>query len=55
MEIKIGDKFKGKMNGAIFEVTNINEKDGVINYICDGKEDYYSLQAFKHCLLEKIN
>lgn len=55
MEIKVGDKYKGKINGAIFEITKINEKTGVIHFICNGEEDTYSLTAFKHCLLEKIN
>ena len=55
MEIKIGDKFKGKINGAIIKITDINEKNGIIHYECDGKKFYYGLEAFKHCLLEKIN
>lgn len=54
IDVKVGDKFKGKINGEIFEVTNINEKDGVITYICNGKEYFYGLNAFKNCLLDKV-
>lgn len=54
-KIKVGDKFKGEMNGAIFKVIDINSKDGVITYEVDGEKHNYGLAAFKRCLLEKIN
>ena len=54
MEIKVGDKYKGKINGAIFEITEIDEKNKVIFYKCDGERHYYGLDSFKKCLLEKI-
>ena len=55
MEINIGDKFKGKINGAIFEIISINKKDGMISYKCENNIYYYGLKAFKNCLLEKLN
>lgn len=53
-DIKVGDKYRGKMNGAIFEIIEVNKKDGIISYIVDGKQHLYGLEAFKRCLLEKI-
>lgn len=55
MEIKIGDKFKGKVNGAIFEVIDINKKDGLITYKAEDKNHIYGLEAFKKYLIEKVN
>ena len=54
-DIKVGDIFKGKINGAIFKITTIDKKNGVIFYKCNDKECSYGLHAFKHCLLDKIN
>lgn len=57
MQIKIGNKYKSKINQKEFEITGINEKDKIIFYKCDGKEYHYGLIAFNHCLvnLEKVN
>lgn len=55
MKIKVGDKFRGKVNGKIFNITEIDEKNGVIYYKCDGEKHHYGLNSFKHCLLEKVN
>lgn len=54
-EIKVGDKFKGKINGEIFEVTKIDEKENTIYYKCKDEINHVSLLLFKLCLLEKIN
>ena len=54
-EIKVGDKFKGKINGEIFEVTKIDEKENTIYYKCKDEINHVSLLLFKSCLLEKIN
>lgn len=54
-EIKVGDKFKGKINGEIFEVTKIDEKENTIYFKCEDEINHVSLTMFKHCLLEKIN
>lgn len=54
MVIKVGDKYKGKINGKIFEITEIDKKNGVVFYQCEGQKYYYGLEAFKQCLLEKI-
>ncbi len=54
MELKVGDKYKGKINGKIFEITGIDEKNGMVSYNCDGESYYYGLHAFKNCLLEKV-
>lgn len=55
MEIKVGDKFKGKINGAIFKITEIDEKNKMIFYETNGEKHYHGLDSFRHCLLEKID
>lgn len=53
-DIKVGDKYRGKMNGAIFEIIEVNKRDGTISYMVNGERHFYRLEAFKRCLLEKI-
>ena len=53
-EIKVGDKYKGTVNGAIFEITGIDKKNGMIFYKWNDKIFHYGLDAFKKCLLEKM-
>jgi len=55
MEIKVGDKFKGKINGVILKITEIDNLNKVIYYECNGEKHHYGLDAFKKCLLEKVN
>ena len=54
-KIEVGDRFKGKVNGAIFEITEIDNKNKVITYKCNGEKHCYGLEAFKRCLLEKVD
>lgn len=54
-EIKVGDKYRGLINNAIFEIIEVNKKDGFIKYKVDGHTHFYGLKAFKRCYLEKIN
>lgn len=52
-EIKVGDKYIGKVNKKEFEITNIDEINEIIYYRCDGQIYHYGLKQFKKCLLEK--
>lgn len=54
MDVKIGDKYKGKVNGKTFEVTGIEEEHDTIFYKCEGNNYHYGLDAFKRCLLERL-
>lgn len=53
--IKVGDIYKGTMNGKIIKIIDIIESKDTIVYESNGSRYTYGLNAFKHCLLEKIN
>lgn len=53
--IKIGAKYRGNINGAIIQVTKI--ENGCVHYIdCKSGESFqYGLEAFKRCLLTLLD
>ena len=53
--IKIGDKFKGLVNNEIFEIMEIHKEKDEIIFKNKNKCFLYGLEAFKRCLLAKIN
>ena len=55
-EIKIGDKYKGLINNIEFTITDIKKMSEILYYKTnDNRQGWHSIEAFKHCLLEKIN
>ena len=55
-EIKIGDKYKGLINNIEFTITDIKKMSGILYYKTnDNRQGWHSIEAFKHCLLKKIN
>ena len=52
--MQVGDKFKGKINNEIIEITKIDKEHDLIFYKNKNKQYYHGLNSFKHLLLERI-
>lgn len=52
--IKVGDKFKGKINNEIFEIISIDYDKGYLMVKNKNKKIECAINCFKRLLLEKI-
>lgn len=53
-ELKVGDKFKGRIDGSIFEITAIDPNKQKVTYKVNDKTFTTGINHFKHTLLDRI-
>ena len=53
--IEIGAKYRGNVNGAILEIVKIENQCVLVKDCVTGKINPYGLEAFKHCLLTRLD
>ena len=55
IKIEVGKRYKGKINGVIFEVVSYNPKNEYFEIITDDKKTFYHAKSFlEHLLVEEL-
>ena len=55
IELHIGDTYKGKIDGSLMTITNIDTDKDKVTVLSNGRTFTTGIEHFKHLLLDKIN